>query len=49
MVRDLGFQLVQATREIAEMNDCEETMRAAVEDKRLLSEELMYCEDLLLT
>ena len=41
-----GFQ---ATREIGEMNDYEETMKAAIEDKRLLSEELMYCEDLLLT
>ena len=49
MTRELGLQLVQATRDMSEMDDQGEILHAAVEDKKLLCEELMYCEDLLLT
>ena len=49
MTRELGLQLVQATRDMAEMDDQGEIVSACIEDKKLLCEELMYCEDLLLT
>lgn len=44
MVRELGLQVVESTRDMAALSSQGDVLHAVLEDKKLLCEELIYCE-----